>query len=196
MVDFKKMRAAAQKELENLVQQRTAVDRKIIGFEQAIKGLDAVCGTASEDALETRGLDPIPLSPELDGLCSVGLTDAIRKLFEGSGILLLTPTGIRDQLLMYGYDLPKDNPLAAIHAVLKRLVTNGEIEEKPAHDGKSGYKWMNVMERTLRTFYGVGASQQSRQTTSGRGTVEPNERAAQIARPQTIVRRRRRDQKP
>lgn len=149
MVDFNKMRQDAQKELEGLLQQRSALDSKIVGLEQTIKGLDAVCGTDTDPILEKRGLDPVPLPPELQELSSLGLTDAIRKLFECSGIVYLTPTGVRDQLVMYGYELPKENPLAAIHAVLRRLKTNKEITEAAGVSEKHAYRWMSALERAM-----------------------------------------------
>ena len=149
MVDFKKMRDDAQKELDGLIKQRVVLDKKILGLEQTIKGLDAVCGTDNDPALERRGLEPLPLPPEFDGLLSLGLTDAIRKLFQNSGIVLLTPTIIRDQLVGYGYSLPQDNPLAAIHAVFRRLEANHEIAEGISNTGKTGYRWLTDIERAV-----------------------------------------------
>lgn len=155
MVDFKKMRDEAARELQSLVRERAQLDRKIIGLEQTIKGLDAVCNTSADTLIEKREMEPLPLPPEFEGLLALGLTDAIRKLFQNSGILLLTPTGIRDQLVMYGYELPKDNPLAAIHAVLRRLDNNGEIAERSVADGTRGYRWLSDLERTIRKSGGL-----------------------------------------
>lgn len=149
MVDFNKMRSEAKKELQKLVQERAMLDRKIVGLEQTIKGLDAVCSTDTDPALEKHSLDPLPLPPELNGLLSLGLTDAVRKLFENSGVMLLTPVSIRDQLVMYGYNLPQDNPVAAIHAVFRRLEESYEIIDTLAEDGKKGYRWQNPLEREL-----------------------------------------------
>jgi len=149
MVDFNKMRDEASKELQSLIEKRKAIDRKIVGLEQTIKGLDAVCGSDTDPAPRKFTLDPLPTPPELQGLLGEGLTDAIRMLFRNSGILLLTPTGIRDQLVMYGYPLPLDNPLSAIHAVIRRLQENMEIAEGQSAEGKTGYRWLGQLERAL-----------------------------------------------
>lgn len=161
MVDFNKMRSEAQKELQSLIQERGALDRKIVGLEQTIKGLDAVCRTDTDPALEKRSLDPLPLPPELAGLLSLGLTDAVRKLFQNSGVMLLTPVSVRDQLAMYGYELTQDNPVAAIHAVFRRLEESMEIHQATAaEDEKKGYSWTHPLARALaqEQMHGAGAS--------------------------------------
>jgi hypothetical protein len=160
MVDFNKMRGEAKKELQSLIQQRTALDRKIVGLEQTIKGLDAVCSTDTDPALEKCSLDPLPLPPELNGLLSLGLTDAVRKLFENSGVMLLTPVSVRDQLAMYGYELTQDNPVAAIHAVFRRLEENMEIVQSTTEDDKKGYRWSHPLARVLaqEQMHGSGAA--------------------------------------
>jgi hypothetical protein len=159
MVDFNKMRSEAQKELQSLIQERAALDRKIVGLEQTIKGLDAVCSTDTDPALEKRSLDPLPLPPELKGLLSLGLTDAVRMLFQNSGVMLLTPVSVRDQLAMYGYELAQDNPVAAIHAVFRRLEENLEINQATAEDEKKGYRWTHPLARALaqEQMHGPGA---------------------------------------
>lgn len=160
MVDFNKMRSEAKKEMQSLIQERATLDRKIVGLEQTIKGLDAVCGTDTDPALEKRSLDPLPLPPELEGLLSLGLTDAVRKLFQNSGVMLLTPVSVRDQLAMYGYELAQDNPVAAIHAVFRRLEENLEINQAATEDDKKGYRWTHPLARALaqERMHGPGAA--------------------------------------
>lgn len=160
MVDFNKMRSEAHKELQGLIQERAALDRKIVGLEQTIKGLDAVCSTDTDLALEKRSLDPLPLPPELKGLLSLGLTDAVRMLFQNSGVMLLTPVSVRDQLAMYGYELGQDNPVAAIHAVFRRLEENLEINQATSDYEKKGYRWTHPLARALaqEQMHGPGAA--------------------------------------
>lgn len=145
------MRSQAKKELQSLTDQRSAIDRKIIGLEeQTIKGLDAVCGADAEPALNRQNVAPLPVPPHLAGLLALGITDAVRKIFENSGLLLLTPVAVRDQLAMYGYELPKDNLVAAIHAVVHRLEANSEIISTLGEDGTKGFRWHNPIERAIQ----------------------------------------------
>lgn len=82
-----------------------------------------------------------------------GLTDAIRSVLfnhfnqwrrEGKravgNALLMTPVQIKEALEQSGYDFSayKSNPLASIHAVLKRLEKK-EVNTEKLPDGSTGY---------------------------------------------------------
>ncbi len=58
---------------------------------------------------------------------AIGLTDAIRQAFRGSGAPL-QPTDVRNRLKQIGYDITKyGNLMASIHSVLNQLQGRGEI---------------------------------------------------------------------
>ncbi len=69
-------------------------------------------------------------------LVSLGFTDSIRELFRKVFPRGLTPTGVRDGLVVEGWDLSTQvNPMASIHSVIRRLVAAGEIEPNETENG-------------------------------------------------------------
>ena len=70
-------------------------------------------------------------------LVSLGFTDSIRELFRKVFPKGLTPMGVRDGLVIDGWDLSSQvNPMASIHSVIRRMVAAGEIE--PDDAGETG----------------------------------------------------------
>jgi hypothetical protein len=68
----------------------------------------------------------------------LGLTDAIRLVMR-TGVPL-TPTEVRERLQGIGFDLGKyANDLAAVHTILKRLNSSGELRFVPRAPGKHQY---------------------------------------------------------
>ena len=112
-IDFKAVREQATKELESLMQQRREIDKKAAALRSTLNGLNALLD-AEQDKYR---IEP----PGYEGLRDLGLTDAIRKLFENEPDKL-SPKDVRDKLEAFQYSkLPRANPLAAIHGIFTRL---------------------------------------------------------------------------
>jgi hypothetical protein len=116
--DYRTALASAIKEYEALGEQRRDIDKRLGELAQTI-------GTLSR----LLGLTPtVPL----------GLTDAIRLVMR-TGVPL-TPTEVRERLQGIGFDLGKyANDLAAVHTILKRLNSSGELRFIPRAPGKHQY---------------------------------------------------------
>lgn len=73
------------------------------------------------------------------------LADAVRVVLKKNvDTRSLAPTDVRDEVKTLGFDFGKlkhDNPMAAIHGVLKRLLESGEARPKKMKDGSTRYVW-------------------------------------------------------
>lgn len=121
--DYATALAKAKAEIAALRAERANLDIRISGLEQTVRALGAL-------------LDEPVAAPAL------GLTAGIKaalKAVEGSG---LYPTTVRTRLLEAGVVLPGKNPMASVHAVLKRLAADGYAEAQVI-DGKRAYFWMS-----------------------------------------------------
>lgn len=163
-LDVKTMRDNTLKELERLVAQRKEIDKKAAALRTTLNGLNALLEAEAEKY--TFRLDLLPLPPGYDGLRDMGLTDAIRKLFENEPEKL-TPKDVREKLESLEYKrIPRSNPLAAIHGIFTRLEKAGEIT--PIKDAKNAYQWVNPAQQRFpirqitraRTAPGSFAAQQ------------------------------------
>lgn len=127
-----------EQEIQRLVRQRQEIDKKILSLRHSKRGLEGYLD-AEHDHLK---LDPLPLEEKWFGLREMGLTDAVRKVIQNT-IDPVNAKNVRDQLASLEYPkLPKDNPLAAIHAILARLEKNKEIRRTKGSDGKPAYEWI------------------------------------------------------
>src|ERR1700722_11548809 len=123
--EYKEIAIKIKAELESLEIQQEDIERRIARLKQALIGL-------------------IPLSEPPDNsviasyLNELSLTDAARQIIQASK-KPLTPTEIKQQLLSMGKDLSgQKNVMASVHALLKRLATNEEIETR---DNGLTYQW-------------------------------------------------------
>jgi hypothetical protein len=116
--DYRTALTSAIKEYEALGEQRRDIDKRLGELAQTI-------GTLSR----LLGLTPtVPL----------GLTDAIRLVMR-TGVPM-TPNEVRERLQGIGFDLGKyANDLAAVHTILKRLNSSGELRFVPRAPGKHQY---------------------------------------------------------
>jgi hypothetical protein len=122
-IDYERALASAKKELEELMKFHESTERRITTLKQVIANLMALHG------------DDVP--PDLIG---PGLTEACRNVLRASTVEM-TPLQVRSALQSAGFDVGKyTNPLASIHAVLKRLVDGSEAEVLK-RSGKTYYKW-------------------------------------------------------
>jgi hypothetical protein len=118
---------AAQAELKSLHQQlidiekrKAEIESKISAVSRTVETLNEVYGS-SEDAEES----------------AQGITDQIKYVFATRYPNWLTPVVVRKYAEMFGFQIKGDNPMAAVHQVIRRLVERGSIEMKEnANAGK------------------------------------------------------------
>jgi hypothetical protein len=149
-MDWKEALTAARSEHRELIQQRDVIDaaqadldlkretleKRILQLEQTIASLSELTGEGPLSKAWSRA--------ELNKLDSLKLADALRKVLQ-SGNKYWTPIDVRDMLLLQGYDLSGyTNPLASIHAVLKRLHESGETVRIASAEGKAMYRWKSI----------------------------------------------------
>ena len=112
---------AAIEEYERLKQQREAIETRLAQLRQTIGALGPLCHLPQRD---------MP-----------GLTDACRSVLRAK-IGGLTPLEVKAGLETMGLDLTAySNPLASIHAVLKRLARAGEVLKLKNPQKKTFYAW-------------------------------------------------------
>ena len=118
--DYRAALDAAIKEYEALGKQRRDIDDRLAQLGQTIGTLTRLLGLAPT----------VPL----------GLTDACRMVLRNGHPM--TPVEVRDRLLAIGIDVSKyANDLAAVHTILKRLNSSGELRFIPREPGKHQYAW-------------------------------------------------------
>ena len=140
--EIKTLRDKWEAEIKALIRQRTAIDQKILGLQTMVKGLDYM----DKGAPSKWKLDPVPLPSGLENLHSLGPTDAVRMILRDAS-RPLRPRQVRDRLEAFGYDkLPKDNPMATVHGILKRLVVTGDVKDV-VEDKKTAYRLVTPLER-------------------------------------------------
>lgn len=143
-MDWNEALRAARIEHRELIQKRDVLDaaRADIDFEmekldQRVVQLEHTIASLSE--LTGANKRPSRITP-ID-LNNLKLADACRKVLMSSN-KYWTPINVRDALLAQSYDLALyNNPLASIHAVLKRLLDSGEALRSAGPDGKAMYRW-------------------------------------------------------
>jgi hypothetical protein len=134
--NFRAVTEQIENEIKRLIRERQEIDKKILNLKHSLKGIKGYLDAELDDLR----LGPIPLEPQWVGLREMGLTDAVRKVIENS-IESVNAKQIRKQLEGLDYrKLPKDNPLAPIHAILTRLEKNKEIRRVKGTDGKPAYE--------------------------------------------------------
>src|SRR6476620_4414227 len=118
--DYRAALDAALREYEALGREKGAIDDRLAQLGQTIGTLTRLLGLAPT----------VPL----------GLTDACRMILRHGEPL--TPVAVRDRLVSVGIDMSKyANDLAAVHTILKRLNTSGELRFIPGTPGSHQYVW-------------------------------------------------------
>src|SRR5262249_1841476 len=116
--DYRRALETATREYEALGTERQAIDKRLAELAQTIATLSTRVGLT-------------PTGP-------LGLTDAIRLIMRGG--VPMTPIEVRDRLHAIGFDVSKyANDLAAVHTILKRLNSSGELRFVPRAPGKHQY---------------------------------------------------------
>lgn len=144
--DFKRAFDTACDELEKLTEQRDQLELKIMQLKKSIIALAPLAG-------EQEFFDSW-----LQSLEESGITDNCRDILRGSQNPL-TPLQVKAQLESLSYKFKTKNPLAAIHAVLKRLVANHEATKETTSDGDIAYKLIRRFPRVrsakAKAFLGI-----------------------------------------
>jgi hypothetical protein len=133
-VDYKVVLDKAFAEFASLTKQREDLDLKVAKLHQFIR--------ATANMLPDE--DRVDFMATVDQLAgdAIGLTDAVRNTLKAASPKWLTAVSVRDQLLASGFDFQRytSNPLASIHAVLKRLKSS-EVENTTI-EGVAAYRWI------------------------------------------------------
>jgi len=110
--DYKRARATAVKELEQLLASQKRTEQRINSLRSTIVALDKLAGVT------VKG------KPKL--------TDSIRSIFKAApSDAQYGPMAVRDKLLEMGFDETAfSNLLASVHVILRRLAQNGEIKQE------------------------------------------------------------------
>ena len=129
-----------QTELQELIDERERIDRRIMALKQTLAGLTRLKNdVGTHDAGNASRLSLLPIE-------RFGLTDACRIVIRLAN-RLLTAAEIRREVEIMGIDFGRytANPLAAVHQVLSRLKSYNEIEvAETTPDGTTSYRWKGV----------------------------------------------------
>jgi len=91
-------------------------------------------------SLSDEATEIVQAVKQLEAL-DVGITERVKQLLDSQVNGLFAPVVVRSHLEAAKYDLSKHpNPMATIHAVLKRLVEQQKAVAMPFSDGKTGYR--------------------------------------------------------
>lgn len=120
----------ARMKLAEMLTCRETVEFQIAKQREKVAALAVLAGE-SEDTFEKMAM---------------GLTAACRAAFRAAGQRGLMPTELRDAVKKLGFPIETySNPMASLHAVIRRLAEKGEIRTsiRDMHDGveKSVYQW-------------------------------------------------------
>jgi hypothetical protein len=197
--DYEGMRKQLTESLKQLLLDRAKLDQQIIALQGILKGFDVLCDpsidfTISSDSRLPSNQPGYASESELVGL---GLTDAIRIVFQRT-FEPLSPMQVRDRLKLANYDVPGDNPAAAVHGVIRRLYEGGEIKQAVHSDGKVSYRWISAFETALKGLDEAGALAKLKgwNVPSLNFAPAPTETTKRKSKPRIFTRRRRRLPKP
>ncbi|SRR5216683_2132338 len=122
--DYEGWLKTAQDRLESLHQQKAAIESEISLLEDGIKGFA-----------------PLLNQPTLWYGPEAGITDAVRAVLRAQPAKVFSPTAVRDELQARGVSLTQQNPMAAIHQTLARLVDKGAAKVVENERGPDHYQW-------------------------------------------------------
>jgi hypothetical protein len=139
-IDYKSLLEQAFAEYAEMILSRQALDLDIAKKKQFIKATMNMLPDEDRAALDAA-VEKIPGEP-------LGLTDAIRQVLQQQYKKPFTATDVRDKLKHANFDFSsyKTNPLASIHAVLKRL--KPEEVEATDIDGVAAWRWVGEIPNT------------------------------------------------
>lgn len=116
--------AEKREELGKLMARAERLEDEITGLQQTAAGLAKT------------------LRQEFVAEDSIGLTEAMRRVYRTNPTRNYLPTEMRDALAEMGYDVRRfGNVLASIHAVTARLAQQGDIRHIGTRENKPVYQW-------------------------------------------------------
>src|SRR6202022_3301832 len=124
-------------ELERLIIAKGELDAQILQLKKTIVALAPLAGKQHI------------LQGWLQSVEEAGITENCREVLRGAK-KALTPAEVRDHLESLGHKFKSTNPLAAIHAVLKRLIEGGEVIKTTTDEGDVAYQWILRFPRLSR----------------------------------------------
>lgn len=133
-IDYKALLQQALSDYGKLLADRQELDLELAKKKQFIR--------ATMNMLPDEDREEFNVAFEVLMGDSLGLTDAIRRVLQSDPKKPFTATEVRDRLKNAKFDFSsyKTNPLASIHAVLKRL--KPEEVEATEIDGVAAWRWV------------------------------------------------------
>ena len=150
---YKKAFDAAVEELAKVMERREELEDELEKVNERVKTLTrsihGLGGLIHRFAVVDLIKERPELFPEFVDKQDIGFTDAVRNVLKSNRVAF-TPMEVRDELRREGFDISKyKNVLASIHAILKRLVSQGQAETIE-EDGKLKYAW--IRDRDIGTI--------------------------------------------
>jgi hypothetical protein len=151
--DYDSWLDTVRERLETLYQQRAVIDEEIAKLQRGIQGFAPLVG---KDVAEP----------------AAGIAESIRSILREEPHRIYSPTAIRDELLTRGVALKQNNPMAAIHQTLARLVAQGSAKVHLS-DGKTGYYGTAVEPKPRRRVSANAAHHASQLIRRRKGQQKP-----------------------
>jgi len=140
ITNYRRTLAEAKRDLARLLEKRQKIDHKLARLQGVINHLETLCDELNQKVSGER------LTKEELGM---GFTRLARVILR-ENFFPLTANGLKETMEAKGVDFSDySNPLAVIHTVLKRLVTNGEARVVPQKKGKKAYQWITPTDKLL-----------------------------------------------
>jgi len=143
--DFQKMADEVRRYLSALRSELQNQEREVADTKLKIAQQELILSTFAPMVEDIR----LELEDHLfvEGVADEKLANACRMVLQAAPIYR-SPRGIRDTLEQSGYHATRHkNMLASVHAVLKRLVESGEVEEMEINGG-TRYRWKQPTARS------------------------------------------------
>jgi hypothetical protein len=119
-------------ELVRLLAEKDRINKRI---ESLTKAMESIRALAEE--LDEPLISPPAMPPDMEE----GFTDRVRSVLKANSLRGVTAVDVRDALLQ---QTPNEDPkimLIHTHNTLKRLHKQGEVDELPASEGRTPYRW-------------------------------------------------------
>jgi hypothetical protein len=134
---------SALSELSGLIKERMELRAKLETIEDRIErvrqGALGLVALLDVDFEEVRQKYPGLFDEQLDP--RIGITEAVREALKSANTLL-TPVEVKERVIHISPAIAgHKNPMASVHAILRRLNENGDAVSGTTNDGKTLYGW-------------------------------------------------------
>jgi hypothetical protein len=139
--DYKRMLDELRSRYLDVLHRRDGLNEELKGIAKSMEGLSALTG---EKTIPTDPSLPSQMTSEVfrSWIKYMGFADACRAVLRiaPSG---LTPTEIRDTLVMVGFPIEqRTNVMISIHVFLARAIKADEVDEIKGPNGEKAYQWL------------------------------------------------------